>query len=521
MRRFRLFCFIFFVTTTLTSCHKGVVNPNSNLTLDDYAEYDTALYRLSSRRIRRQIDSLMRHDHDSLSVDYRVRGYYAGRGEFIWIDRKGLDDRADTLLAHLQNVRCMGLNEQKFRLPQIEDDLRHARNLDFDDDHYAINRVMARLEYNLTKAYLRYVSGQRFGFFNAHYVLNRLDHVEAKDSTTGYRQLFDLPMEHATRAFYRQALHQVAVDSVSQFLSASEPDNPLYYRLLQLLPTAKGSRRRLVLINMDRCRARMPHYPEKDRKYVLVNIPSFHLIAVDGTQTLMMRIGCGTLETKTPLLVSAIKRMDINPQWILPRSIIKKSVTRHAGSRGYFNSHRYFIRERATGKTLDPARVSREMLESGDYLVMQEGGAHSALGRIIFRFDNGFSIYLHDTSSRGFFSQEDRGVSHGCVRVERPFDLAVFLLKDKDERLIDRIRYSMTADVSPVGKRRDELTEEQQAVADTLDKRRLIGNVTVRPAVPIYIWYFTLYPASDGTMQAYDDVYGYDALVWQALKNYL
>lgn len=509
------------MAASLVGCHERVVNPNHDLKLDYYAQLDTSLYRLNSRRIRAQIDSLMRNDHDSMSVDYRVRGYYQRRAPFVWIDRKGIDHRADTLVAHLQQVRTMGFNERQFRLPQIEEDLRHARSLDFDDDHFAINRVMARLEYNLTKAYLRYASGQRFGFFNAYYVLNRLDHIDSHDTLSGYRQLFDLPVAHVTRAFYRQALHEVHVDSVGPFLTASEPNNPLYYRLLKMLPGSQGAMRRLVLINMDRCRVRMPHYPEADRKHVVVNIPSFHLYAVDGDQVLTMRIGCGTLETKTPLLVSAIKRMDLNPQWILPKSIIRKSVARHAGSRGYFASHHYFIRERATGKNVDPAAVSREMLESGAYLVMQEGGAHSALGRIIFRFDNGFSIYLHDTSSRGFFARDDRGVSHGCVRVERPFDLAVFLLKDKDERKIDRIRYSMTADVSPVGKRREELSEEQQAVADTLDRKRLIGNVDVKPTVPLYIYYYTLYPDPDGTMRAYDDVYGYDALVWRALVNYL
>lgn len=521
LRFSRYFSFLIVVAATLVSCHERPLNPNHDLSLSDYASLDTALYRLNSRRIRAQIDTLMRHDLDSMSVDYRVRNYYARRRPFVWIDRKGIDHRADSLVAHLQHVRAMGFSERKFRLPQIEDDLRHARALDFDDDHYAACRVMARLEYNLTKAYLRYAAGQRFGFFNAHYVLNRLDHIDANDFASGYRQLFDLPVKRVNRSFYDRALHEVHVDSVGSFLTASEPDNPLYYRLQQLLLTAKGGMRRLVLINMDRCRARMPHYPEVDRKHVVVNIPAFHLYAVNGEEVLTMRIGCGTLETKTPLLVSAIKRMDLNPQWVLPRSIIRKSVARHAGNAGYFRSHHYFIRERATGRSVDVATVTPAMLESGAYLVMQEGGATSALGRIIFRFDNGFSIYLHDTSSRGFFSQDDRGVSHGCVRVERPFDLAVFLLKDKDERLIDRIRYSMTADVSPVGKRKDELTEEQQAVADTLDRRRLIGNVEVKPTVPLYIYYYTLYPDPDGTLRAYNDVYGYDALVWQTLKNYL
>lgn len=61
------------------------------------------------------------------------------------------------------------------------------------------------------------------------------------------------------------------------------------------------------------------------QKYIMVNIPSFHLMAVDDKDTLTMRIGCGTTETKTPLLTSTIKRMDVNPVWIVPRSIIEKT----------------------------------------------------------------------------------------------------------------------------------------------------------------------------------------------------
>lgn len=58
------------------------------------------------------------------------------------------------------------------------------------------------------------------------------------------------------------------------------------------------------------------------------------------------------------------------------------------------------------------------MLISGAYGIAQRGGKGNALGRIIFRFDNNFSVFLHDTNSKGVFGQEDRGVSHGCIRIE-------------------------------------------------------------------------------------------------------
>ena len=80
------------------------------------------------------------------------------------------------------------------------------------------------------------------------------------------------------------------------------------------------------------------------------------------------------------------------------------------------------------------------MLISGAYGIAQRGGKGNALGRIIFRFDNNFSVFLHDTNSKGVFGQEDRGVSHGCIRIEKPYDFAVFLLADSSSPIIHSIR---------------------------------------------------------------------------------
>ena len=240
---------------------------------------------------------------------------------------------------------------------------------------------------------------------------------------------------------------------------------------------------------------------------------------MNGEKSLTMRVASGSLETKTPLLSSYVYCMDVNPQWIIPKSIVKKSIA-HRLNTGYFRSKHYFIRERATGQDIPVSQCNRAMLESGDYLVIQEGGEGNALGRIIFRFNNDFSIYLHDTSSRGVFRQEDRGVSHGCVRVEHPYELALFLLGDGQNKMAEKIAYSMQADVSPLGKNKEELTDEQLAVADTLKRNMLVGRVKVEPKVPIFITYFTLWPSAGGILQRYDDVYGYDQVMAAWLANY-
>lgn len=516
------------VFCSLSACENKAANPNTRISLDSFSGLRSNTFAQNSFRIRSEIDSCMAYDKDSLTTDYWIRHYYQNKGTFIWIDRHGVDARADTLLSWLKTVRGMGFSPRQFRVRQIERDLYRIRHLHFDRVNN-INVVMGRLEYNLTKGYFRYAVGQRFGFMNPDYVFNHLDAVDGQSSDTPspvkYHQLFDIPMEHATKRFYALALWKVRQDSIAGFLREIQPTRPFYSRLLHLLKRARTREaRELILCNLERCRWRLKDYPQRHRKYVIVNIPSFRLDAVDGYKDLSMRMGCGTRETKTPLLVSSIYRMDINPQWIIPKSIIKKSVARHAGEEAYFENKRFFIEERKSGGRVNPVHASRSMLLSPDYAVIQEGGKGNALGRIIFRFRNNFSIYIHDTSSRGFFSREDRGVSHGCIRVQKPFGLAMFLLSKKDPHLIGQIRYSMSADISslqhPLDHRQMGQDEEDHRQDAHLNRQLLVNSVKVEPAIPLYITYYTLYPKKDGHLEKYDDVYGYDHVILHFLKNY-
>jgi len=148
--------------------------------------------------------------------------------------------------------------------------------------------------------------------------------------------------------------------------------------------------------------------------------------------------------------------------------------------------------------------------------VAQEGGAGNSLGRIIFRFPNNFSVFLHDTSSPGAFGRDNRGVSHGCVRVQRPFDLAVFMMeKDSDEWLLDKLRISMG--MKPETDRGRELLDELDPGEPT---PKLVRYQQVSPRVPIIITYYTIFRAPDGTLQYYPDVYGYDKAIGEAMKTY-
>lgn len=471
-------------------------------------------YAFTPSDIAAALERLCKADRDSTLADQRTRRYYREGGLPLWIDPAGVDSRADTLLALLrERVPAMGFATEAFGVEAIEDGVRRIRSLDFGQAGGAA-ALMASVEYRLTKAYLRYAMGQRFGFYNPLYHLNRLDPLETDTAgrALGYRRLFDMDILRPDDAFYRRLFASVTHDSLGPFVRSGEPRVEEYGHLLGLLAKG-GAPRRLLLCNMERLRWRLRHPMDRGGRHVVVNIPAYHLYAYGPDSVLDMRVGCGSVKTKTPLLTSAIERMDVNPQWHIPMSIIKNDVVRHAGDASYFARHRYVIVDRSTGKQLDPAEVSASALLGGSCRVSQEGGEGNAMGRIVFRFPNNFSVFLHDTSSRDVFARSQRGVSHGCVRVQRPFDLALFLLGERDEWFQDKLRISMGMEPA---------TERGRAYVEAHpDNFRLVGSQAVRPRVPLAIVYRTYYPDATGAYRAWPDVYGYDEVMWQHLKPYL
>ncbi len=504
------------------SCDERKISPNKDLTLSYYDSLSTPAYHISTVKVKRELRRMIGNDGDSTLSDYYAKTYYDNDGTLVWISRKGVSDSADSLLARLGEVKRIGFNPRQFRIREISQDLKRVHNLSFDKAHPAA-KVLARLEYNLTKALFRFSSGQRFGYTNPSNLLNRLDPVDPHDSSCkSYRQLYALDSPRPNKEFYEDALRQARQGELTQFLDSCEPQSPLYKKFLATLNSNSSEHfsKALLLVNLERSRWRLKDYPWNHDKYVLVNLPTLHLIAKGKDGELALRIGCGAAKTKTPLLDGFINRIDINPQWIMPRSIVKKSIIHRLGCVGWFASKHYFIRDRASGKIISPAAASAEALLNGSQLAIQEGGQGNALGRMIFRFNNGLSIYLHDTSSKEVFDKSDRDVSHGCIRVDKPFELATFLLGDNSKTL-NKIWYSINADVSCLGKNKSELTAEQQAVADTLRRDMLIGKAKVEPSVPVYLWYYTLYPDANGMFRSYVDLYGYDQIIFNYLKNYL
>ena len=502
----------------LTGCDSISDEEERTITMEAFSALKTPAFVFDVQDVRSNLHAMIKADDGGTEADRQTRSYYsADENPLVWVRTTGIDDRADSLLAWLHRVHEIGMSEQAFCVKDIENDLLRLRSLDFDEGRYSINRIAARLEYRLTKACLRYAYGQRYGFVQPHRLFNNLD--AEKTDTAGrvlkYRGLFDVDMETPSKHYSRTVICKVRADSIASYLSRIQPSDKFYQQLKSMLPAATGADyRRRVIVNMERARWRRLQPIADHGKRIIVNIPAYHLYAYSPDDMLDMRVVCGTLKTKTPQLSSYIEYMEVNPQWVIPMSIVENDVARHAGDSAYFARHRYRIFERSTNRQLNVQSVSTQMLLSGKYRVAQEGGAGNSLGRIVFRFKNNFSVFLHDTSNPRAFSRESRAASHGCVRVSKPFELARFVLDSPDEWLLDRIRISM-------GMEPESLQGQEYVESHGRGGKQLIGYVPVKPRVPLYILYYTLWPDAAGMMQTWPDVYGYDDVIWKNLQPYM
>ena len=516
------FLLFLMLSCLLVGCGKDSIR-KGDITIEAFSDLKTPTFQITPAEIQSVLKNMGKVGKDSMSPACRTALYYHEGGSMLWIGRQGITNMVDTLIQQLSQVNQIGFSKTQFKVKELEAEIHRFKTLDF-DQHHSVNDVIAHLEYNLTYAYLTYVAGQQYGFVNPKVAMNRFD--SKPDSTgqvkTHYVNQYDTPVLRPTPAFYQKAFRKIRNDSVGPMMREVEPQSPLYRSLLRQLSDSSSEKRMKVLVNMERCRWKEKNPMPTTGKWVVVNIPAFMLYAFGPDSTMSMRIGCGKTSTRTPLLTSAIEYMQINPEWNIPQSIINNDVLHHAGDSSYFARHRYYIAERSTGKKVAISSVSRAMLSSGKYRVSQDGGRGNSLGRIVFRFKNNFSVYLHDTSTPGFFQNSWRGVSHGCVRVQRPFDLAHFLLGNVDDWTLDKIRISM--DISPQTEQGKDYVRSHAPEENENGRKlphKLISYMPVKPHVPLYIIYYTIYPDEHGLIQTYPDVYGYDKLVWNHLKKFI
>ena len=411
----------------------------------------------------------------------------------------------DILVDSLKAVNKHGLDPGYFQPDKIHElagKLKESKSIKTKEDAY---QVMAELEMLTANSLINYSDALQFGIINPKRIFSRYFMKTTRPDSISMNKVF-------------------GVSNMRAYLDSIRPKDREYLALQKALADgvvapklSKKETRRILLVNLERLRWK--NKPAED-SYIMVNIPDFHLDVMEkDSVVLSMKVCVGegrnkknqnTLERyddtckldkpyphETPLLNSVIHSVQVNPIWNIPQSIATKEIIVEAAKDPYYLSNKNIDVYKDGKKIEDSEDIdwSKVTKENNDYDFKQEPGEDNSLGKIKFLFNNHSNVYLHDTPAKEAFHYSMRAVSHGCVRLEKPLDLAKTLFTDT-------VKYNMIA---------KDMAEDSPDPTD----------ISLRPKMPVYITYITCWTDKNGQLQFRKDVYGLDIVLYDHLQKFL
>lgn len=290
----------------------------------------------------------------------------------------------------------------------------------------------------------------------------------------GADDLYDPALEAALKQFQRE-----------QYLAA---DGHLGKATLAALNVPVASRIEQLRANLERARWLLH---QLQGKFVVVDIAGYQVIYYkDGKPVWRSRVQVGKPYRSTPVFKSKITYLTLNPTWTVPPTILKNDILpKLRKDRGYLAANRLRVLD-GQGRELSPSSV--DWANPRGIVLRQDAGPGNSLGRLVIRFPNDYAVYMHDTPHQELFANQQRTYSSGCIRVERPRELAELLLDDPrwDRAGIDR-------------------------AIDTLKTQ----TVMLREPVPLLLAYWTVDLREDGRVGFRPDVYRRDPPLLAALAR--
>jgi len=230
---------------------------------------------------------------------------------------------------------------------------------------------------------------------------------------------------------------------------------------------------------------------------LMVNLPEFLLRGYGSDRALdfTMRVVVGQAKDNhaTPVFTHMMKYVVFRPYWNVPVDIAKKELVPHIIAMPDYLSTKNF--EATTNKGVVLTSYTARQVSQGMVMVREKPGPKNSLGLIKFMFPNQYDVYLHSTPAVALFDRDRRDYSHGCIRVQKPADLAVWVLQDN------------TGDW--------DLDKVNDAMNNGPDNKTIV----LKTQLPIVIFYLTALVAEDGQPHFYDDIYGYDAEMQQVFSK--
>jgi len=411
-----------------------------------------------------------------------LQNFYESMGrDLVWLRDAELTNQARELITLLENSDKKGLSPEDYDGSKWPERVQTLQRNSPESD-------LIRFDLALTVAAMRYASDVHLGRVNPHEVGVDYD-VDAKRINLAEflkRNVVDAP------------------DVVAAFQQL-EPAFPEYQQTEKALQAYEarakdhGDAKTPLTNKIDRLELALERWRwiplGNQQPVIVVNVPEFQLRAYDeehnGVMTMRVLDGKANGKNDTPLFGGRMQSVIFRPYWNVPASIERAELLpRIEGNPGYISSHAYEVVD-ANGRVAGGDVVSG--LRSGRLGIRQRPGAHNALGLVKFNFPNEYDVYMHDTPMVKLFSKERRDLTHGCIRVQKPEELAEWALRfnsgwDKDE------------------------------IHAAMEGSRTVPVNLAHP-FPVFIVYITAIADENGEAHFFEDIYGRDEALRQALAQ--
>jgi murein L,D-transpeptidase YcbB/YkuD len=402
--------------------------------------------------------------------------FYAARhGDGLWVTASGLKPETKSLITEIENANAYGLDASAFKLPKLENGALTATDTD----------TLADAEIQYSTAALQYARFARGGRIPdpAEMLTTEFDRrPQWIDPATVIKALAD---SHEPDAYLR-SLH---------------PQQPQFEKLRQLYVTMLPADGNLAKLSpaAKRLRANMEMWrwmwPDMGDFYVLNNIPEFmQYVYKDGEIIRSAKIVAGEVDKKSTIFSRPLKYVVLRPAWRVPESIMVNELWPSL-IRGGGLMRQYGLQlQTKDGRRVDWRQYDWSSTDIRNFIVLQPPGPKSVLGRVKFSFPSQHTIFMHDTPDKWMFRPAQRTLSHGCLRVQNPMQLAEMVLKE-------------------------DKGWDAAKIAE-LDRSGPLNNeVPISKEIPIHLVYFTAWVTDDGKLKTFNDVYGHEKRVTLALDG--